>query len=135
MEVNPRTQTAARPAREPQQAAKRAASGQGASGAEAKSEAMKPVGLPEKVKIEPPEFEPRDVQKAMQALQDYVDKLGRNLNFSVDEALDRPIISVRDSQTKELIRQIPNEEVVAIARRIDSTLAEWDQGFFFDSKV
>ena len=135
MEVNPKAQTVAVATRESPPAAKPAAGGQSVSGAEARPETMKPVGLPEKVKIEPPEFEPRDVQKAMQALQDYVNKLGRNLNFSLDEALDRPIISVRDSQTKELVRQIPSEEVVAIARRIDSTLAEWDQGFFFDSKA
>mgnify|MGYP001245400253 CR=1 FL=1 len=133
MEVNPRPPTA--PVQDRATAAKTAALGQAVSGGEAKSEATKAVSLPEKIEIESPEFEPKDIQKAIQALQDYVEKLGRNLNFSVDEALDRPVISVRDSETKELVRQIPSEEVVAMAHRIDSKLEEWDQGFLLDSKA
>ena len=97
--------------------------------------APKPVSLPEKASIKVPEFEPKDIQKAIDELQQYVDGLGRNLNFSVDESIDRTIISVRDSQTQELVRQIPGEEVVAMSRQIADTLAEWRQGFFFDSKI
>ena len=97
--------------------------------------APKPVSLPEKASIKVPEFEPKDIQKAIDELQQYVDGLGRNLNFSVDESIDRTIISVRDSQTQELVRQIPGEEVIAMSRQIADTLAEWKQGFFFDTKI
>ena len=105
------------------------------SAAPAAAAAPKPVSLPEKASIKVPEFEPKDIQKAIDELQQYVDGLGRNLNFSVDESIDRTIISVRDSQTQELVRQIPGEEVVAMSRQIADTLAEWRQGFFFDSKI
>ena len=97
--------------------------------------APKPLALPEKAKIEVPEFEPKDLQKAMDDLQRYVDDLGRNLNFSVDDSIDRTIISVRDAKTQELVRQIPGEEVIAMSRQIADTLAEWKQGFFFDTKI
>ena len=97
--------------------------------------APKPLALPEKAKIEVPEFEPKDLQKAMDDLQRYVDDLGRNLNFSVDDSIDRTIISVRDAKTQELVRQIPGEEVIAMSRQIADTLAEWKQGFFFDAKI
>jgi flagellar protein FlaG len=97
--------------------------------------APKPLALPEKAKIEVPEFEPKDLQKAMDDLQRYVDDLGRNLNFSIDDSIDRTIISVRDAKTQELVRQIPGEEVIAMSRQIADTLAEWKQGFFFDAKI
>jgi flagellar protein FlaG len=105
------------------------------SAAPAAAAAPKPVSLPEKASIKVPEFEPKDIQKAIAELQQYVDGLGRNLNFSVDESIDRTVISVRDAQTQELVRQIPGEEVIAMSRQIADTLAEWRQGFFFDSKI
>jgi len=97
--------------------------------------APRPLSLPDKAKIEVPEFEPKDLQKAMDDLQRYVDDLGRNLNFSIDDSIDRTIISVRDAKTQELVRQIPGEEVIAMSRQIADTLAEWKQGFFFDTKI
>jgi len=105
------------------------------SAAPAAAAAPKPVSLPEKASIKVPEFEPRDLQKAMDDLQRYVDDLGRNLNFSIDDSIDRAIISVRDAKTQELVRQIPGEEVIAMSRQIADTLAEWKQGFFFDTKI
>jgi len=105
------------------------------SAAPAALAAPKPVSLPEKASIKVPEFEPRDLQKAMDDLQRYVDDLGRNLNFSIDDSIDRAIISVRDAKTQELVRQIPGEEVIAMSRQIADTLAEWKQGFFFDTKI
>ena len=93
------------------------------------------VSLPEKAKIEVPEFEPRDLQKAMDDLQRFVDDLGRNLNFSIDESTDRTVISVRDAKTQELVRQIPGEEVIAMSRQIADRLAEWKQGLFIDSRI
>ena len=97
--------------------------------------APRPLSLPDKAKIEVSEFEPKDLQKAMDDLQRYVDDLGRNLNFSIDDSIDRTIISVRDAKTQELVRQIPGEEVIAMSRQIADTLAEWKQGFFFDTKI
>ena len=71
-----------------------------------------------------PEFKGKDIDKAIENLQSYVDKLGRNLNFSRDEAINRTIISVRDATTSELVRQIPVEEVVAISRHLETILDE-----------
>jgi flagellar protein FlaG len=64
------------------------------------------------------EFEPADLDKAIADLQKYVEGLGRNLSFRRDESIDRSIITVRDATTNKLVRQIPAEEVVAIARDI-----------------
>lgn len=42
----------------------------------------------------------------------------RNLQFNIDEATGITVITVRDSQSDEVIRQIPSEELLALARRV-----------------
>jgi len=67
-----------------------------------------------------------DSDRMLQNLRDSISKLndmmvagGRGLNFSMDEKLGRPIIYVKNSQTGEVVRQIPNEVVVRIAHGIE----------------
>jgi flagellar protein FlaG len=45
---------------------------------------------------------------------------GRNLSFSIDPALGRPIVVVRKEDTGEVIRQFPNEVVIKVAHSIDA---------------
>jgi flagellar protein FlaG len=82
-----------------------------------------------------PEFEPKDLDKAIADLQDYVDGLGRNLSFARDESIDRSVITVRDTQTNQVVRQIPSEEVVAISRQIRDEMAEMRAGLLMDKSV
>lgn len=73
----------------------------------------------------PPEvkkFEGSDLDQAVADLQRYVDGLDRSLSFRRDESIDRSIITVRDANTNQLVRQIPAEEVVEIARQIRQDL-------------
>lgn len=60
------------------------------------------------------------VSEAVRNLNDYVQQLNRTLQFSVDEASGRTIIRVMDAETREVIRQIPPEEVVALARQLET---------------
>jgi flagellar protein FlaG len=46
---------------------------------------------------------------------------GRGLAFKVDPALNRPVVTVTNQQTGEVIRQIPNEVIIRMARSIDET--------------
>jgi flagellar protein FlaG len=41
--------------------------------------------------------------------------VSRELEFHVDDASGRMVCSVRDAETGDLIRQIPNEEVLRLA--------------------
>ena len=45
----------------------------------------------------------------------YAQNIDRQLKYSVDDNTGRLIVSVLDSETKELIRQIPLEQVITIA--------------------
>lgn len=65
------------------------------------------------------ELKPGDVDKALSNLNDYAQNFQRNINFSVDEYTDRTVIRVIDSESNEVIRQIPSEDILEIARAMD----------------
>ena len=82
-----------------------------------------------------PEYDVSDLDKAVQDLQQYVKDLGRNLSFTRDEALNRDVITVRDRETDEVVRQIPGEEVLAISRQIKADLDELRAGMLLKGQV
>jgi flagellar protein FlaG len=58
------------------------------------------------------------VKAAAEQIESYLKSIGRALEFRVDESSGRTIITVRDSSTGEIIRQIPGEESLRLARSI-----------------
>ncbi|MSQ64732.1 MAG: flagellar protein FlaG [Limnohabitans sp.] len=70
---------------------------------------------------------PVDMERMKQNLEVTIGRLneqmrdgGRNVTFAMDEALGRPIVVVRNEDTGEVIRQIPNEAVVKVAHNIEA---------------
>jgi flagellar protein FlaG len=59
-----------------------------------------------------------EVNQAIRNISDYVQSLKRDLHFSVDEDSGKTVVTVVDPATGDVIRQIPSEEVLAIARRL-----------------
>ena len=43
----------------------------------------------------------------------------RELDFYIDEPTGQTVITVRDRETDQVIRQIPSEEILAVAERIN----------------
>ena len=62
--------------------------------------------------------ESADLEKTVSELNDYVQNMKRSLQFSVDEDTGRTVIKVIDPESKEVIRQIPREEILTIARML-----------------
>ena len=60
-----------------------------------------------------------NLQEAIEKLNDQVERNGRGLNFSVDDRLNRPIITVRSTATGEVVRTIPNEVIIKVAHNIE----------------
>lgn len=58
------------------------------------------------------------VEKAVQQLNDYAESLQRDLRFTMDEDLGRTVVRVVDRQTQQVIRQIPNETTLRLARNL-----------------
>jgi flagellar protein FlaG len=67
--------------------------------------------------------DPAKLQEAVSKLNDYVQNIQRTLSFSVDKDTGRTIVKVYDSETNELIRQIPPEETVKLAQSIEQQTA------------
>lgn len=69
--------------------------------------------------IQTPSSPPEQLEKAVVAMNDYVQSINRDLQFSVDEETERTVIKVIDSQSGELIRQIPDEVFLELARKLN----------------
>jgi flagellar protein FlaG len=60
------------------------------------------------------------VAKAAEQIQTFVKEMGRNLSFSVDETTGYNVVKVVNPDTNEIIRQLPSEELLKIARSMES---------------
>ena len=58
---------------------------------------------------------PADIEAVAKQLESFLKRVSRSLEFHVDDASGRMVCSVRDAATGDLIRQIPNEEVLRMA--------------------
>lgn len=59
-----------------------------------------------------------ELNQAIEFMNDYVQSIQRDLQFTVDEDLNRTVIKVTDRRSGELIRQIPDEIFLELARKL-----------------
>lgn len=59
------------------------------------------------------------VETAVTKVNDYVQSIQRDLHFSVDEDLEKTVVKVIDGSSGELIRQIPEEVFLELARKLN----------------
>ena len=78
----------------------------------------KPTSGPATPKTDPQEMQ-RHLEEALAQLNEQMKQNGRDLNFSRDPSADRTIITVRSSQTGEVIRQIPDATLLRVAHNIE----------------
>ena len=57
--------------------------------------------------------------QAVEEVQKAIAPVAQNLLFSIDDDTGRTIVKIVDSQTDEVIRQMPSEEVLAISKAIN----------------
>jgi flagellar protein FlaG len=67
----------------------------------------------------PPPVSAADIDRAVQRLSELMSKTQRDLRFQVDEISGRTVITVLDATTKEIVRQIPAPQVLAVARHLE----------------
>jgi flagellar protein FlaG len=94
----------------------------------AKDAAAQPETSVAKVKLQAPEkvdlgFNPQEmrenIQEAIDRLNQQLKANGRDLSFQMDEEINRPIITVRNIETGEVVRQIPSEEIIRMAHTLE----------------
>ena len=74
--------------------------------------------------------DPIDVQKAVEKLNTIAESQRKNIQFSVDEKSDSTVIKVFKTQTGELIKQFPPEEILAMRAKVRNS-TNW----FYNKKM
>lgn len=75
------------------------------------------------------------VEQAVSDIKDFVQNISRDLEFSVDDQSGRVIVTVLDSETQEVIRQIPPEEAVDLARKLQEQMGTESGGLLFQDNA
>ncbi|MFD2168129.1 flagellar protein FlaG [Thalassotalea euphylliae] len=60
----------------------------------------------------------QEIEEAVEVIADFMSLPMKNVNFLTDDSSEKTVIKVFDSESKELIKQFPSEEVLEIAQRI-----------------
>ncbi|QEL64400.1 flagellar protein [Oryzomicrobium terrae] len=60
-----------------------------------------------------------ELNDAAENVQKFVNTINSNLSFQVDDDTGEMVVKVVDATTKDVIRQIPSEEMLAIAKALD----------------
>ena len=68
-----------------------------------------------------PPIDAKMFETAVKDLRQRAQNLQRSLQFSIDESSGRTVIRVVDRETQEVIRQIPEQEVLALAARLKTS--------------
>lgn len=99
-----------------------------------KEASLPPVSLPaepKKPEPKPPSGVPASQQPGAQAQRIAVQKAAEqidrklaesfsDLRISIDDTLNRPVVRVVNASSGELVRQVPSEEALRIAKRLDA---------------
>jgi flagellar protein FlaG len=70
------------------------------------------------------------MESVTKQIDSFLRSTNRSLQFRVDDATGRTVVSICDAETGEVIRQVPGEEVLKMAQRLQDTV-----GALLDEKV
>lgn len=79
----------------------------------------------------------QDIESAVGEVRDFVQSQRRNLDFAFNQDSNQSVVQVTDTETGELIRQIPSEEVLALSDRIKGLQSDLGEavGVLFSREV
>ena len=94
--------------------------------AQARNDAPAPAEkAPEPVRQVPaaPPVEVRKIESVTRQIDSFLRSMNKSLQFRLDESTGRMIVSICDSETGEVIRQVPGEEALRIAQDLENRLS------------
>ena len=77
------------------------------------------------------------LDEAVKKVSDFLSAQNRDLLFNIDEQTQRTVVTVKDSSSGEVIRQIPSEEILKLADRIQELQQDVGNsiGIFINSEI
>jgi len=70
-----------------------------------------------------PAVEIPKIESVKRQIDSYLRSMNKSLQFHVDKATGETVVTIRDDETGEVIRQVPGDDVLRIAQRIEDTLS------------
>ncbi|ADQ83958.1 flagellar protein FlaG [Methylovorus sp. MP688] len=61
----------------------------------------------------------KDIAAAVKTLNSFISPVAQSVQFSMDQDSGKVVVKVVDTETNKVLRQIPNEEVLAISKTLD----------------
>lgn len=97
------------------------------------------AALPQKPQVVAPkavevQYDPNKIEQslkeAVRLLNEQVVSHSQGLGFYYDETLKTPVITVRNTETGQVIRQIPNEDALRVAHKLEDL-----KGLLYNAKA
>jgi flagellar protein FlaG len=63
------------------------------------------------------------IESVTRQIDSFLRSINKSVQFRVDQATGEMIVTIRDDETGEVIRQVPGEDAVRIAQRIEDQLS------------
>ena len=63
------------------------------------------------------------IESVTRQIDSFLRSINKSLQFRVDQATGEMIVTIRDDETGEVIRQVPGEDALRIAQRIEDQLS------------
>ena len=67
-------------------------------------------------------------QRLVEEMNDFISSINKGLSFRVDEESGRDVVTIYEASTGDIIRQIPDEEMLVILRRLREQTARYSSG-------
>ncbi len=91
----------------------------------------KPVTIKEGSKEEyTPAFPKEEIEKAVNSINEFLQPANTSIQFQLHEKLNEYYVTVVDSQTKEIVREIPSKKMLDLYAALTEFL-----GFVVDKKI
>jgi len=71
-----------------------------------------------------------EVEESVDTLNQFIKSLNNPMLFSIDDDTGKTVVKIVDSTTQEVIKQIPSEEILSIAKALDKL-----KGLFIEQKA
>ena len=110
------------------------------------SAGLNPTGSNDQFETEPPvpavdQTEATDtvsrenLEEAVRNVSEHVQNLQRTLQFRVDDISGRSVVTVLDTETEEVIRQIPSDEMLVLSHKLAQLREQGEIGFLIETLV
>jgi len=63
------------------------------------------------------------IESVTRQIDSFLRSINKSVQFRVDQATGEMVVTIRDDETGEVIRQVPGEEALRVAQRIEDQLS------------